>query len=70
MCELFHRRCGRPLQADARLNVLHPWVGCFGLPAENAAIERGSIRKPWTEENIGYMKTQLRRMGLSYDWEP
>jgi leucyl-tRNA synthetase len=57
----YHRAKGK--------NVLHPmgW-DAFGLPAENAAIERKTHPGTWTRQNIGAMKAQLKSMGLAIDW--
>ena len=51
-------------------NVLHPmgW-DAFGLPAENAAIQNNLHPKDWTLKNITSMKSQLKRLGLSIDWD-
>ena len=57
----------RKAQGD---NVLHPmgW-DAFGMPAENAAMEKKIHPKEWTYKNIDNMKAQLKSLGLSIDWE-
>ncbi|KAJ1731068.1 Leucyl-tRNA synthetase, mitochondrial [Coemansia biformis] len=62
MLARFHRMCGR--------QVVHPmgW-DAFGLPAENAAIERGIAPDEWTQRNIAAMKEQLSLILADFDWD-
>jgi leucyl-tRNA synthetase len=56
-------------KAAQGFNVLHPmgW-DAFGMPAENAAIEKNTHPAEWTYKNINTMRDQLKPMGLSIDW--
>lgn len=50
-------------------NVIHPmgW-DAFGLPAENAAIDRQIAPEDWTKNNIEHMKSQLKQLNCSFEW--
>jgi leucyl-tRNA synthetase len=54
----------------AGYSVLHP-IGwdALGMPAENAAIKHGTHPRTWTLDNVDHMRAQLKRMGISYDWD-
>ena len=54
-----------------QFNVLHPFgFDAFGLPAENAAIEKGKLHpEEWTFKNIDIIRKQIKKIGISYDWD-
>ena len=55
---------------DAGFNVLHPMgFDAFGQPAENAAIKNKTKPDIWTHKCIDWMRTELKKMGFSYDWD-
>ena len=62
--------CMARLKRMQGYDVLHPmgW-DAFGLPAENAAIERGISPAVWTAANIAQAKQQLNALGMSFDWD-
>ncbi|KAG3151288.1 Leucine--tRNA ligase [Phytophthora cactorum] len=62
--------CMARLKRMQGYNVLHPmgW-DAFGLPAENAAIERGISPADWTVANIAQAKEQLKALGIRFDWD-
>ena len=51
-------------------DVINPMgFDSFGLPAENAAIERGISPAKWTEQNIRETREQLKQLGFDFDWD-
>ena len=68
--KLYHRDVLARYKSLQNYNVLHPmgWDS-FGMPAENAARQNNLDPKTWTESNITAMKSQLKKLGLSIDWD-
>nr|KAF6474658.1 leucyl-tRNA synthetase 2, mitochondrial [Rousettus aegyptiacus] len=66
----WHRRIKEQASKISEADVINPmgW-DAFGLPAENAAIERNLHPESWTQSNIKYMRKQLDRLGLCFSWD-